>query len=326
MPVKCQTRSDIPITEYQYADDAAMAQMEISWLPTEPQVEKDLGAVLTQLAEAELHGTLTQLKLFTLYELKAGNDYWGRRFPQMFPRPEFQGMASAFAHTELNVHAKFYRRIDELLGMNTPEFYHSFTQDKVLAERMAFLGACIGDKDDLFSIGAFSLVEGCILYSSFAFLMHFQADGKNMLPNLHAGLTFSVKDENLHADAGAWAYSTLKDEKNLSETAQQKLDAKLVEAAQKIIEHEDYIIDLTFSKGSIKGITSLQLKHFVASRVNLGLEKLGIEPISSVPYNPVADWFYPMISGDTQHDFFYKLGSSYNRNWKLDNFKWGASE
>ena len=322
---RCKTRKDTYTFDYPAAIEAAERQMEIFWLPTEPEVEKDLHCIKTDLTEAEYHGVITTLKLFTLYELVAGNEYWGGRFKRTFPRPDFQRMANAFSFMEINVHAPFYSRVDEILGLNTDEFYSSFVDDPVLKARMDFLDTCVKDPDDLFSVGAFSMVEGAILYSSFAFLKHFQAEGKNKIVNIDAGISFSVKDENLHSEGGAWAFRTLlKEERELGFTAKQEamLIDRLVNAAEVIREHEHRINEMIFAKGPIKGYTQLQADNFVESRLDLGLQNLGIKPIYKPEYNPVAKWFYKSLGGDQAHDFFNKLGSSYNRDWKERKFTW----
>lgn len=328
--VRCQTPKKIPTYDYLAAVEATEKQHEIFWLPTEPKVEKDLHCLKTELTESELHGVMTTLSLFTNYEIIAGNEYWGRRFKRMFPRPDFERMATAFSNIELNVHAPFYQRVDELLGLNTDQFYSSFIKDPALKARMEFLTDCVTDKDDLFSVGVFSMVEGAILYSSFAFLMHFQAEGKNKLTNIHSGLTFSAKDENLHSEGGAWAFRVLLEEKKeaklITEEEVSDLYGRLVKAARVIFEHESYITDMVFEKGSIRGITATQMNHFVEHRLDLCLSNLGIDPIYKPKYNPISKWFYRMLGGDIQHDFFSKLGSAYNRDWSEAGFIWKTKE
>ena len=316
--VRCQTPKKVPTYDYQAAVEAVEAQHGIFWLPTEPKVEKDLHCIKTELTAAEYHGVITTLKLFTLYEQVAGNEYWGDRFKKMFPRPDFERMASCFSNVELNIHAPFYQRVDEILGLNTDEFYSSFTDDPVLSARMGFLDDCVNDEEDLFSVGVFSMVEGVILYSSFAFLMHFQAEGKNKITNIHSGLSFSVKDENLHSEGGAWAFKTLLSEEQergrYLEGSQEydNLVLKVYKAAESILQHESRITEMVFEKGTIRGITATQMKHFIESRLDLCLQNLGLDKTYKPNYNPIAKWFYQMIGGDAQHDFFSSLGSAYN--------------
>src|SRR3546814_9244700 len=68
---------------------------------------------------------------------------------------------------------------------------------------MEFIDSLVNQHDDLVSLGCFSLIEGAVLYSSFAFLKHFQTRGKNKLLNVVRGINFSVRDENLHCVAGS---------------------------------------------------------------------------------------------------------------------------
>lgn len=323
---QCQTPKSTPTYDYEAPILAVEAQHDIFWLPTEPKVEKDLHCIKTELSVTELHGVMTTLKLFTLYEQVAGNEYWGGRFKRMFPRPDFRRMAQGFANVEINIHSPFYQRVDELLGLATDEFYSSFTDDPVLSSRMDFLDNVIAGDDDLESVGVFSMVEGAILYSSFAFLMSFQANGRNLIANIHSGLTFSVKDENLHSEGGAWAFKTLLKEREelglIDKEGKRQLRKKLLRAARKIYNHESAIIDKIFSEGPIDGITAKDLKGFVRHRINLCLGQLDETPLFEDTTNNIEDWFYKMIGGDVQHDFFAKLGSSYNRNWSRNSFTW----
>ena len=166
------------------------------------------------------------------------------------------------------------------------------------------------------------MVEGVILYSSFAFLKHFQSKGKNKLLNIVRGINFSVRDEHLHSIAGAYAYKDLLSTKNLSEEDKKDLDETIYQAAVKLYEHEERIIDMIFENGHIDGITDKQMKNFVQSRVNLCLKELGLEPIYEVTYNPIGQYFYDGITGYQSNDFFSGVGNSYSRNWSESEFTW----
>lgn len=299
-------------------------QLSIFWLPDEPKVEKDIQDILVNLTEAEKHGVLTVLKLFSLYEISAGKDYWGTRFQAMFPdRIEYMKMANAFSFFEINVHLPFYNRINELLHLNTDEFYSSYVKDETLKSRMDFISNVIDHPNDLYSLAVFSMVEGVILYSSLAFLKHFQSKGKNKLLNVVRGANFSVRDENLHSIGGAYAFKDKLSNSNLTDEQIQNLKDTIYKAADNLCEHEFRIIEMIFEKGSIDGITEKQMKHFVESRVNLVLQQLALEPLFKVDYNPVQDWFYDGITGFQYNDFFSGIGASYSREWSESEFTWG---
>lgn len=310
------------IFDYDAAIKFTDEQNKVFWLWSEINLEKDIQDILVNFSDAEKHGVITVLKLFTHYELAVGNEYWGGRVKRTFKRPDIACMADCFSYFETNVHARFYNRINELLHLNTDEFYESYTKDDTLSERMKFIDAAVSDKDILYSLGVFSMVEGAILYASFAFLKHFQSQGKNKLRNLVAGIDFSVRDENLHHLGGAWLYRTLMAEMKLNTEQQKRITDRVIEAAKHLREHEHRIVDMIFEKGRIDGITPHQMKNFVDSRVDLCLQNLGISKIYDVQSNPIAEWFYTGISSSVMHDFFQNIGNQYHRDWKEEDFKW----
>jgi ribonucleotide reductase beta subunit family protein with ferritin-like domain len=231
-------------------------------------------------------------------------------------------MAATFGMFELAIHKRFYQKINELLFLHTDEFYGSYSEDPILADRMEFIDGIVSDPDDLVSLAGFALVEGAILYSSFAFLKHFQQQGKNKLLNLVRGINFSVRDENLHSMAGAWVFKKLKEESGLSDTEQLRLEVRVLDMAEALYEHECRIVDMIFEAGPIDGITADQLKSFALSRVNAVLETLGYEGLYPVADNPIADWFYKAINSYTFNDFFSGMGSQYHRDWDEQAFTW----
>lgn len=308
--------------DYPAAVGMAEKQMEVYWLPTEINIEKDTQDLRVNMTPAEQHGVITTLKLFTLYELLVGNEYWGGRIRKSFPRPDIEFMATTFGFVEIGIHARFYNRLNEVLMLDTDEFYESYAQDETLKSRIDFVNEMADDEDLALAVGVFSMLEGAVLYSSFAFLKHFQAQGKNKLKNVCSGINFSVRDENLHALAGAWLFNTLCEEEEYDLERMLSLESKLRKAALKIYEHECRIIDMLFEQGPIEGINPGDLKTFVKSRINLCLTNLNIDPLWLLDENPIADWFYKGINSYQFGDFFYGVQNEYNRNASEEDFEW----
>lgn len=297
------------VVKFPEAVEFTNKQLSVFWLPEEVKVEKDVHDILTNLSEAEKHGVLTVLRLFSLYELFAGRDYWTGRIMEMFPRPEIQRMAATFGMFELAVHQPFYDKINQALGLSTDEFYTSYLDDPALKERMDFIRKY---ENTEYFLPMFSMLEGAVLYSSFAFLKHFQSQGKNKLLNIARGINFSVRDENLHHEAGAWLYKQLP-----------KQDPRVIyEIANQLYEHEKVIIAKIFEKGKIPGITAHQLENFVQSRINICLGNLGLDKLFQVDYNPISDYFYKGINDFNFNDFFSGQGREYSRGWDIKSFKW----
>ena len=325
---RIQRPQEAYVFDYPQAIEFTETQRDVVWFESEIDVSKDIQDIMVNFNDAERHGVVTVLKLFTLYELFAGDEYWGGRVSKMFPRPDIKRMAACFQFFELESHAPFYNKLNEALHLNTEEFYISYVEDETLKARMEFIDKVVNHPDDLVSLAVFSMVEGAILYSSFAFLKHFQAKGKNKLLNVVRGINFSVRDENLHAEGGAWLYRTLKQEMddcdrlNTIEMNQSDREYLIEKAARELYDHECRIIDMIFEEGKIEGITDVQMKHFVESRINECLKKLDMKPIFKVTWNPIQSWFYDGINTYQFHDFFTGTGREYNRNWDQTAFEW----
>ena len=310
--------------DYPKAIEFAEVQEEVFWTANEIDVDKDIQDMLVNMTEAEQHGVITTLKLFTLYELVAGNEYWGGRFKRMFPRHDIRQMAATFAYTELGIHAPFYNKINKALNLDTDEFYTDYVNDPILKARMEFVEGVVNHECDLTSIAAFSMVEGAVLYSAFAFLKSFQTNGKNKLINVVSGINFSVRDENLHCEGGAWAFKQLMHEKLEAgeEIDMIALRARIKDVALELAEHEYRIIEMLFDKGSIEGVNKQDMKEFVQSRINVCLSNLDLSSIFVTGDNPIGEWFYKDINMQKFGDFFASVNANYNRNWREGGFKW----
>lgn len=317
---RIQTPKTTFTVDYPEAVDFADKQSAVFWPHFEIKVHKDKQDILVNMTEPERHATITTLKLFTKYEQIIGDEFWLDFVFKKFPRGgDIQPMAAMFAAMELQVHAKFYSKINEELGLATDDFYTDYVNDPVLKSRIDFLHSVLDKSDDLRALGCFTFGEGAILYSSFAFLKHFQSQGKNKLLNVVSGINFSARDENLHSEAAAWLFRTLKRELieigRFSEADEAALREDIYKAAETVYEHEQQIIKKILEKGKIEGITAVQMEHFAQSRINLCLRNLGYENLYKVEYNPIADWFYQGINGYQMQDFFNSQGNQYQRDW-----------
>lgn len=307
------------VVEYEEAIKMTEEQMSIFWPPYEVHVEKDVQDILTNLTESERHGVITTLKLFTQYELIVGDEYWGR-VAQMFQKPaDIQRMANCFSFFELNIHAPFYSKINEALGLANDKFYNEWKGDLLLTERMNMLTTYANSGDYPKFLIALAFAEGVILYSNFAFLKHFQSQGKNKLTNIVRGINFSARDEALHSLASSWLFRTLLEEEEIPLEHYQDV---LEEIATVVREHEHQIVDKIFEKGKIEGITDVQMKHFIDSRINLVSRNLGYKNLHEVKYDPVSSWFYDGINNYVYNDFFAGMGREYSRDWDEGELTW----
>ena len=327
-PQMMQKEEEYLVNDYPWAMKAAEEQRNLFWPPDEMDVSSDLQSFLVDCTEAERHGVNTVTGLFTKYEVFAGDEYWGGRFKRMFPRPSLRTMGNAFSFFETNIHTIFYSELDKIVHEADREFYTRYLRDPVLASRVEWLDKKINHRDPLISLGIFSMVEGAILYSSFAFLKHFQSEGKNKLPALLSGINFSVRDENLHSMGGAAAYQSLmKEVIALNPEKELKIktyyESQMKDAAIQLAHHESLIVDKIFEKGEIQGINEWELNTFINSRLNLCLQGLGHKETFLVGSNPIKNWFYKGINSVQFKDFFTPgVGNEYNRKVNREGFRW----
>lgn len=313
------TPKDTYVVDYPEAVELAQRQLSIFWPPEEVRVEKDVQDILVNLTEAERHGVLTTLKLFTLYEVMLGEEYWSQ-VREMFKHPACIGrMASTFSFFELGIHSVFYNKINEVLGIATEEFHSSWKDDAILRDRMEELEAHAVTQRPAEFLMMLAFAEGVILYSSFAFLKHFQAEGKNKISNIVRGIDFSVRDESIHCEASAWLFRTLLEEEGEDIKKYEEMAHHLANVTR---EHEYAIVDKIFEKGKIEGITDVQMKNFIDSRCNLVLRMLGFDNLFSITYNPIATWFYDNINSFMYNDFFSGQGREYSRTWDEGDLTW----
>lgn len=324
---RIKTPTDSYVVHYPQFVEFANTQLEkCFWTSSEIAIEKDKQDMLVNMTDAERHAVTTALKLFVKYEIFVGTEYWMTRVMNKYPRPEIQRMASVFGMMELAVHAPFYNKLNEVLGLNTDEFYTSYVNDPVLNDRVKFLDSLVDSDDDLLSLAVFSMLEGAVLFSSFAMFKNFQNNGNNLISNTVRGLNQSLIDEGLHQQAGAALFKQVVKESKLKPIEWANLVGKIEQAAEKILTHEERIVDMLFEKGSLRGITANQMKAFVAHRVNVCMDALGVKPAFEVLDNTIEQWFYTSAQGYQQVDFFTGVGREYQRGWDEKAFVWQNKE
>ena len=301
---------------------------EFYWKWNEIQVHKDKHQFLTELTEAEKHAILTAAKLFVKYESFVGNEFWMNRVMKMFPRPEVERMAATFGMVELALHSPFYQALNTQLGLDTDDFWESYVDDPVLLERMEFLNSFIDCGDDRLALAVFSMMEGAILFSSFALFKSFNSNGHNLLVNFGAGISQSALDEGLHHDAGAYLFRQDLKESKLSKDEKAALFDKIRSAAMALFEHENAIIEKFHEKGDLRGITKDQFKVFIQSRLNHCLKNFGIDEVFDLHGvdNPVEGWFGDKIKGYVANDFFNTLGREYSTRFTENKYGWKIKE
>ena len=306
--------------QYQWAYDYWFNQQNAHWLHTEINMQKDIKDWSEELNEAEKNVIGNILKGFTQTETEVGN-YWSSYVPMWFPVPEIKMMGQTFGAFE-TIHAVAYSYLNDTLGLDD---FESFLEDEATMNKLKVLMDISPYTNNLSEIArSLALFSGCAegiqLFSSFAVLLSFRKS--NRMTGIGQQMIFSVKDESLHSEAGCRLFRTLIEEN--PEIWTDKLRAELYEGVELAIRNEFTYINKIFEMGDLDTITKEELKNFMYDRANRKLVELGLKAKYAVDQDLLSkmDWFYVMVSGEKQTDFFANRETDYakpNQDWTASN-------
>lgn len=303
--------------EYEWAHEYWLKQHNAHWLHTEISMQEDINNWNTSLTEDEKYVLENILSGFTQTEC-AVEDYWTKKVSHWFPKHEIIQMANAFGDFE-GIHATAYSYLNESLGL---EDWSAFLSNDTTMERLNALVdiPLESTKQEIIkSLALFSaFTEGVSLFSQFAIILSFKKPEINKLRGMGKQMEFSCRDESLHSEAGCKLFRTVVEEHPELWTKELKQD--IYESADLFMQREYAYLDFIFGDRKIKSISKKEVENFLRHRANLKLLELGLDEKYEVDENLMKsmDWFYPMVSGEQQTDFFAQRESGYakaNNDW-----------
>ena len=311
----CDARLVYAPFEYPKAYEYWEKQQQAHWLHTEIPMASDIQDWKLNLSEAERHVIGQTLKGFTQAEILI-EDYWSTKVNRWFKKPEIQMMAIGFAAFE-SIHIASYSYLNQSLGL---EDFSAFLHEPAAKAKIDRLMMTKGkSKEDIAkSLAVFSAFnEGVSLYSSFAILLNFSRFNK--LKGVGQIVSFSIRDETMHSEAGCWLFREFV--KDYPHVLTDELKKELYDAARLTVTLEDNFIDNAFSLGDIEGLTKEDLKNFIRHRANLKLQEIGLKSnwknIDQAALDRMS-WFNVMSGGVEHQDFFSQRVSEYSKgthNW-----------
>jgi ribonucleoside-diphosphate reductase beta chain len=250
------------------------------------------------------------LKGFVTSELGIGC-YWSDDVCAIFPKPEVQAMARAFAFFE-TIHAAAYAYLNDVLGLME---YEAFATDPVALQKVEKFFEKLSPQ---VSLGVYSGAgEGVSLYSSFAILLSFNLTGR--FKGLAQIISWSCRDEAIHSDSGSLLFKQLVKERGLSKYEREQI----YKGFEDILDNEFAFIDSVFENKSLEKLNIEDMKAFLRVRANNRLQTLGLEPLeldlqTMKRARNISEWFYPMVEGASSNDFFAQLKDGANYTSKID--------
>jgi ribonucleoside-diphosphate reductase beta chain len=304
---------------YQWAYDYWFQQQNAHWMFQEINMQKDISDWKNELTTQEKSVVGQILKGFFQSETQIA-DYWSTYVTNWFPVPEIRMMAQTFGAFE-TIHAVAYSYLNEVLHL---EDYEAFMHDESIMNKLDVLINVDKHDDSLDniarSLALFSAcAEGIQLFSSFAIMLSLRK--KNLMTGIGQQMIFSIRDESLHSEAGCKLYNTLIDENpGLYSTS---LEYDIITGFDLALRNEFAFIDEVFKMGDLETITKAQVQNFMYDRANRKLKELRVN--HSYPVNEELlkemDWFYILVSGEQQTDFFFNRETGYakpNADWETE--------
>jgi ribonucleoside-diphosphate reductase beta chain len=222
-----------------------LKQQQAHWLWTEVNMGPDIKDYNENLTDDEKKVVIRILRLFTTIEIDA-EEYWSSNVAKWFKHPEIQQMAATNGAFE-SIHIAAYDHLSTSLGLPMSE-YAEFLKNPAMKAKKDKLSEILSDTETLEgkarSLAVFSaFTEGVSLFSSFAVLMNFSRFNK--LKGVANIVSWSVRDEGLHSDAGCWLFRILIAENSQIWTDEFK--KTIYQAAREVVELEDEYIDAVFA-------------------------------------------------------------------------------
>ncbi len=296
---------------YEKAYDYWLRQQQAHWLHSEIPMSSDIQDWKLHLTDAEKSVIGGVLKGFIQTELVV-NDYWSKKVSNFFSHPEVVMMSSCFANME-TIHTVAYAYLNDSLGLEDYDAFLSEPTAKAKIDRLLNVADEKNKKDIARSLAVFSgFTEGVSLFSSFAILLNFSRFNK--MKGIGQIISFSIRDESLHSEAGCWLFRQLINEN--PEVWDDELKKSIYEGARITIALEDDFIDTIFKGQEIEGLSAHDLKQFIRHRANVKLGDLGLK-MNWKNLNEEAvsrmSWFDFLSSGVESQDFFASRVSDYSK-------------
>lgn len=306
-----EVRIEYKPREYQWAYEYWFKQQNAHWLHTEIPMQQDVTDWRENLNVKEKNVIGNILKGFAQMECEVG-DYWSSYVPKWFPVPEIKMMGKGFGAFE-DIHAEAYSYLNDTLGLDD---FAAFLEDEATMNKLRVLMDVDPNTTDLReiarSIGLFSAAgEGVQLFSSFAVMLSFRVS--NRMVGVGQQMIFSVRDESLHSEAGCKLFRTLIEQ--YPEVWDDQLKKEVYAGMDLALTNEFIYIDKIFEMGDLDTITKAQLKNFMYDRANRKLVELKLESQYVVDKGLLEEmgWFYKLVSGEQQTDFFGNRETNYSK-------------
>ena len=317
-------------TRYPHILELSNKQLEKQlWFASKIRVlEEDRMQMLYQLDKQQQNVVTRILPTFRKYEHDVAK-FWTDIYCAFFKAPECQEAGAVVNMVERAVHERFYDKVNQVFGLDNDEHYLSYLNDPIFKNRAAWLGKMLKGNDKKAVCLIFGLVEGVSLFSMFALLRSFQANGINKIATTVKGTKQSAIDELLHSEILAASFQYYYNELGSSLDGDEEYYKLLLEQTLNLVAMEEFILTNViktegFPEDEFNGVKLTEYFKLIKVLANIYFVRLGSHKLPFPEEGltcSLYDWFFTASVAYAETDFFGKgEGKEYEHAWNEDAF------
>lgn len=299
---------------YPWTEDFIRAMWEGHWTDREFNFSSDVQDFKVNLKNVEKESIIRTLSCIAQIEVAAVKTFWGKLGDNL-PHPSIRGLGYVMANVE-TVHGLAYSRLLDVLGIEDV-FEKNLKLDWVNG-RVNYLRKYThkfhndNKKQFIYSLILFTLfVENVSLFSQFYVIKWFGR--KNLLKDTNQQVSYTLREEHLHALTGIKLINTIKSE--YPELFDEQLENKVLSEAVEAFKAESKIIDWMIDGINTDYLSPDILKEFVKGRINESLTQIGYREVFEIDQELIKKtvWFDEQNLGNGLTDFFHSRPVEYNK-------------
>lgn len=327
--LKITDKNDGYETKYPVLLEISNKQLEKQlWFASKIRVvEEDRMEMLYKLDKQQQNVLLRIMPTFRRYEHDVA-EFWTKVYPEFFQANECKEGAAVINMMERAVHERFYDKVNKVFGTDNDEYYLSYLDDPIFKGRAKWLGQTLRQKDKKKTCLVYGLVEGVSLFSMFALLRSFQANGINRIATTVKGTKQSAIDELLHSEFLAATFNYYYAEQDMKLENDTEYFEELLEQTYNMFEMEKFILTEViktegFPEDEFNGVKLTDYFDLLKVLCNLYFERMFCNkvPFPEIKTCWMFDWFVTSSVAYAETDFFGKgEGKEYELAWNEDGF------
>jgi len=241
------------------------------------------------------------------------------------PHPSINDLGGVMNHVEI-IHNNAYEKLLELLGLE--DIYEENLKLDIIQGRVKYLRKYThkfyknSKKQYIYALVLFTLyVENASLFSQF-YVINWFAKTYNVLKDTAQQVSYTAKEETIHALVGIKLINTLREE--YPELFDEELEQRILHETKEAYECEAKIIDWILGDFKKDLLSKDILKTFIQDRLNKSLEAIHFKPVfENLDDNLLqqTEWFNLQVSGKSKADFFDTEPVTYakgNKSYNLE--------